>query len=56
MDMCKGGDLFERVVEDEVKYTELDAKKLLYYTTLSVAHMHAKGYAHRDIKLENILM
>jgi serine/threonine protein kinase len=51
----KGGTLSERIAEKEV-YTELEARGLCKILFLAVDYCHRKRIAHRDIKLENLLL
>jgi len=55
LELCKGGELFNYVIEkgplDEPKARSL-AKQLL----LGLSAAHTAGVAHRDIKLENLLL
>lgn len=47
--------LFEKIVELE-KYTEEDAKKLMYNLLRTVAYIHKNNIIHRDFKPENLLL
>jgi p21-activated kinase 1 len=38
------------------KMTQSEIKTLFKKVCLGVKHMHIKGYSHRDLKLENILI
>lgn len=55
MELLSGGDLFDRVVKKS-KYAEKDALDLMYQLLDAMAYLHAKGIAHRDLKLENIML
>merc|ERR1719440_1945299 len=55
LELCPGGELFARV-EREGILTEAVAKKLFSGIVAGVRHLHAQGIAHRDLKLENVLM
>ena len=55
MELCRGGELF-RLVE---RYGAMDESKIrpIFNGVLAgVRHLHAQGIAHRDLKLENILL
>ena len=54
MEYCPQGELFGLV---QKKYLQLEDKLCLWKQLLrGVAYLHAHGIAHRDIKLENLLM
>lgn len=54
MEYCAQGELFALV---EKRYFKLEDRLCLFKQLLrGVAHLHAHGIAHRDIKLENLLM
>jgi calcium/calmodulin-dependent protein kinase I len=51
---ARGGDLFGRVSQDPLP--EPDVQRVIYHLLTVVAHLHRRGFWHRDIKLENILL
>lgn len=54
MEFCPQGELFSLV---EKRYFKLEDRLCLFKQLLrGVAHLHDHGIAHRDIKLENLLM
>ena len=55
MDLCSGGELFDRVVAMG-SYTEADASEVMRYVMSAIAHCHSRGVAHRDLKPENIML
>ena len=55
MDYIEGGDLF-KIIENNGRFTEREAKISFKQILLAISHMHAMNYAHRDIKLENCLV
>ncbi|EQC29687.1 CAMK protein kinase [Saprolegnia diclina VS20] len=55
-DLPAGGDLFERIVAKDNGYSERDARALLRELLSGVAHLHAKGVVHRNIKPESIFL
>uniref|UniRef100_A0A0N4ZBG8 Protein kinase domain-containing protein n=1 Tax=Parastrongyloides trichosuri TaxID=131310 RepID=A0A0N4ZBG8_PARTI len=50
-----GRTLFDCIIQDG-RYNENDARKLFQQLVAAVAHCHVVGIAHRDIKLENIMI
>jgi len=55
MELCKGGDLFSRIVEDG-SYNEKSAAELLRQLASALVYIHSLGITHRDLKPENILL
>lgn len=55
MDLAQGGELFDRIVAMG-SYSEADASEVMRYVMSAVAHCHARGVAHRDMKPENIML
>lgn len=53
-EICKGGELFDRIVEKEF-YPEVDAAQIFEQILRSINYIHSQGIAHRDIKPENFL-
>jgi calcium-dependent protein kinase len=54
MELCTGGELFDRIVEAQ-KFSEAKAAKLMQKILSAVKHLHEHGIAHRDLKPENFL-
>ncbi|KAJ3119735.1 hypothetical protein HK098_005201 [Nowakowskiella sp. JEL0407] len=54
MDYVPSGDLFDFICKGKMK--EKDAAKLFAQIVSAVFYLHSQGIAHRDLKLENILM
>ena len=57
MELCLGGHLGNLLARQPRKYLdETWAKQLALQLLSAVAHIHTRGIAHRDIKLQNILV
>lgn len=54
-EMMKGGELFNRIVEKK-SYCEMESKNLAKSLFNAISHCHSKKIAHRDLKLENLLL
>lgn len=57
MEYAQGGELFSKLVENKAGAFKEDEAR--WYTQQLVAglwHMHSRGVAHRDIKLENLVL
>eukprot|EP00928_Gymnodinium_smaydae_P078731 TRINITY_DN62820_c0_g1_i1.p1 TRINITY_DN62820_c0_g1~~TRINITY_DN62820_c0_g1_i1.p1 ORF type:complete len:546 (-),score=139.23 TRINITY_DN62820_c0_g1_i1:226-1863(-) len=54
MELCQGGELFERIIEAKC-FTEAQAAVVMQQILRSVYYMHENGICHRDIKPENFL-
>ena len=55
MELLTGGELFDRIVEKD-KYTEREARQVMYLMANAIAYAHSHGIVHRDLKPENILL
>jgi len=56
MELMKGGDLFDRIVEKE-KYTEIESRRTMRRLLAAVHYLHEDcTIVHRDLKPENILL
>ncbi len=55
LEFCEDGDLLD-LVNDHGKYTEDEARIMFVSITTGLLEMHKNNIAHRDIKLENILI
>jgi pSer/pThr/pTyr-binding forkhead associated (FHA) protein/tRNA A-37 threonylcarbamoyl transferase component Bud32 len=55
MELLRGGDLFDRLAKKQ-QYAEADAKRLMQQALAAIDYLHRNKVAHRDIKLENILL
>jgi serine/threonine protein kinase len=56
LEYLSGGDLFEYLNKREFKITEDRARTISHQIANALFYLHTYGIAHRDIKLENILM
>mmetsp|Transcript_4428 Transcript_4428/g.9727 ORF Transcript_4428/g.9727 Transcript_4428/m.9727 type:complete len:776 (+) Transcript_4428:3-2330(+) len=55
MELCTGGELFDRIVDDGA-FTEVQAASVLKQILRGLFHMHSKQVCHRDLKPENFLL
>ena len=55
MEYCKNGELFEYISKKE-RLQEDEASSFFYQIINGVEYIHSKGIAHRDLKLENLLL
>lgn len=53
MELCEGGELFERIIR--YKVSEEEIVLIIRQITSAVFYMHSKGVIHRDLKPENML-
>uniref|UniRef100_M4BEL0 non-specific serine/threonine protein kinase n=1 Tax=Hyaloperonospora arabidopsidis (strain Emoy2) TaxID=559515 RepID=M4BEL0_HYAAE len=54
MELVSGGELFNCIVK-RARYTEAEARLIMYSLLESVHYLHQLGIVHRDLKPENIL-
>jgi len=54
MEVCAGGELFDRIVEKE-HYDEDEAKKAIRQIASALDYCHERKIVHRDLKPENLL-
>lgn len=55
MELCRGGELLDRILSRGGKYTEEDAKAVMLQILNVVSFCHLQGVVHRDLKPENFL-
>jgi serine/threonine protein kinase len=55
MDLCTGGELFDRII-DKGSFYEEDAARIIKAVLEVVKFLHSQDIVHRDIKPENILL
>ena len=52
LDLCKGGELLDRLHEQaDHRYSERTACKLIYTMLSTIRYCHAHNIVHRDLKL-----
>lgn len=57
MEVASGGELFDQVIDRGAKaMSEATARKFMGQLLAGVQHCHSRGVAHRDLKLENVLL
>jgi len=55
MELCKGGELFNYVIDKGI-LEEHTVRDLFHQLTTGLLSAHQQGIAHRDLKLENVLL
>ncbi|CAI5985502.1 unnamed protein product [Closterium sp. NIES-65] len=55
MELCPGGDLFERI-KSRAQLSEPEAASIVRQLLEALIHSHSLGILHRDVKPENILL
>jgi casein kinase I family protein HRR25 len=53
-ELCQGGELFDRIVENEY-FTEILAAKTFRQILMALNYCHSQNIVHRDLKPENFL-
>jgi len=53
--MCKGGELFDYILEEK-KWTESTTAHFMKQIFQAISYWHSIGIVHRDLKPENLLM
>jgi 5'-AMP-activated protein kinase catalytic alpha subunit len=56
IELIRGGDLFDKIKEQEGGLEEETARKYFKQIVQGVEYCHIRGISHRDLKPENILM
>lgn len=54
-DCLEGGELFDKILE-KAFYSEKDARSVVAVVLELLVYLHEKGIAHRDLKLENLVL
>eukprot|EP01129_Flabellula_baltica_P005738 TRINITY_DN2096_c0_g1_i1.p1 TRINITY_DN2096_c0_g1~~TRINITY_DN2096_c0_g1_i1.p1 ORF type:complete len:358 (-),score=45.60 TRINITY_DN2096_c0_g1_i1:43-1116(-) len=55
-ELAKGGELFGYIAQREFILPENSTRDIIHQLLLGTAYMHSSGIAHRDLKLENIVL
>ena len=55
-ELCSGGTLLDLIEKYNSKLSEAQITHICIDICKGLQHMHSKGIAHRDIKVENILL
>lgn len=55
MELCSGGELFEKISERPQHFSEKEAASIIEKLLKAVIHCHTMNISHRDIKPENIM-
>lgn len=56
MPYIRGRELYQLIFDEEIKF---DTDTIINYAAqmiLAIGHLHSKGIAHRDLKLENLMV
>lgn len=55
-ELCTGGSLFDLINKFNGKLSEAQIVHIMIDLCKGLSHLHSKGIAHRDIKVENVLV
>ncbi|XP_053352357.1 myosin light chain kinase, smooth muscle isoform X1 [Clarias gariepinus] len=55
LEMVSGGELFERIIDEDFELTEREVIKYMLQIVDGVSFIHKKGIVHLDLKPENIM-
>ena len=56
MEYCKGGDLIQYYKKKNFNISEQRISEIMHQLCLAIKYIHSYGVAHRDLKLDNILL
>jgi len=57
MELCEGGNLTDYVAQREgLRMDEATSAKVFMQIVAAVRHIHARGFVHRDLKLDNVIL
>lgn len=56
MELCSGGSLFDLAASGCPRWPEEEAKGVMRDLLSGLSHVHAAGFVHRDVKMENIMI
>jgi serine/threonine protein kinase len=56
MEECKGGDLFDRIVDGGVKLSEKRAAEIIGSLLDAICYLHERDIVHRDLKVSIVLL
>lgn len=54
MEYCRGGDLFDRIIQTK-DISEAKIAGIMQQVLSALSFLHSNNFSHRDIKAENIL-
>lgn len=55
MEICEGGELFDRIIE-KGHFSEKEARTMFLQMMQALNYCHTNGICHRDLKPENFLL
>lgn len=55
LEYCSQGDLYSHL-NNKIKFTENEARNYFRQLISAMVYIHARGFAHRDLKLENVFL
>lgn len=54
MEECKGGDLFDKIVNNEIWLPEDRAREIVGCLLDAIAYLHERDIVHRDLKVSPV--